>query len=180
MASVRVVIALLLIFSFPPVHVCGSRLYTFGDLWGGNIRVPAFPFGSLELTANITVYFGEIVELRLYCSDEIIVTLQVGSRSARRFLSNNETLSIVAMENVTNITIRLLNSKSHEIIVYANSTIRIYREERGGEVLLSREQAGIIGIALFIVPILIMLYRSLTREQKGNVDELLEFIGAEA
>lgn len=180
MEGARVVIALLLVFSSLQVHVCGSRIYTFGNLWGGNIRVPAFPFGSVELTANITVYSGEVVELRLYCSDEIIVTLQVGSRSSRKFLSNNETLSVIAVENATNITIRLLNSKSHEIIVYANSTIRIYREEKGGEVLLSREQAGILGIALFIVPILIMLYRSLTREQKGNVDELLEFIGAEA
>ena len=173
------IIFLLLFASLLPVLASDQKTYSFRDLWGGDIVLSAFPFGVKNLVANLSVFENETVVVRIFCSGEVILTLTVGSRSKRTVVGNNETVSVVAVENVSNITIGLVNTKDYEVIVFSNSTITIIEPEESGveAPLISREQARIYGVAIVVIPILIMVWRSRTRRSVPSREELLEYVG---
>ena len=140
----------------------------------------AFPFGVKNLVANISVHANETVVVRIYSTDDVTLTLTVGGKRARKVVGNNETISVVAPENVSVINISLVNTKDHPVVVFGNSTITIYPPEavgHAGSIVLSREQARIYGIVAVLIPIIIMVVRARKRRVVTGDEGLLEYVG---
>jgi len=179
--------AVLILALISTLHVASTREYareyTFGELWGGDIELSAFPFGVENLVANISVYANETVAVRIYSTDDVTLTLTVGEKKARRVVGNNETISVVAPEDASTINISIVNTKDHPVVVFRNSTITIYLVEAGhtesstGSIVLSREMARICGVAAVIVPIIIMVVRARKRRVVAGDEGLLEYVG---
>lgn len=176
MARGEGLILLLLFVSSFYILASDQRTYSFGDLWGGDIVLSAF--GVRELVANLSVFENETVVVKVFCDGEVLLTLTVGSRYEKSIVGNNETVSVVAVENVSNITISLINTENRQVTIFGNSTITILEpKEFGGAPLISREQARLYGVAIVVVPILIMVWRSRTRRSVPSREELLEYVG---
>mgnify|MGYP000651509406 CR=1 FL=1 len=142
MACPKVILILVLVSTF---HVASAREYTFGDLWGGDIELPAFPFGVKNLVANISVRVNETVVVRIYSTDDVTLTLTVGKIRERKVVGNNKTVSVVASEDVLTINISIVNTKDHPVVVFGNSTITIYPlKAETGSIMLSREMARML------------------------------------
>ena len=182
MASVGKIIVLIVVvlLSFSPQS--SERKYTFGELWGGDIELPEFPFGIKDLNASIVVRENETVCVRIFSSGEVTLTIRVGKKQRREVVGNNETISITARENVSNISLRFLNTKGYSVTLFKNSTITVFPPEYRGKGLarpvISRENARIIGILLVSIPILIMLFRAKKRKVSPSREDLLEYVGA--
>jgi len=182
MASPKIILILILVSSHFSI-LSEERTYTFEELWSGNITLSAFPFGVENLIANITVYVNETVTVRIYSNGEVTITLIVGSSRRRSVVGNNETISIVAEENVSNITISIVNTRDYPVTIFGNSTITITppkTENSAASPIITREQAKIYGILSVIIPIAIMILRARRRKVKVADSEILEYFGVES
>lgn len=175
MAYAKIISILFLVSIF---HIHSARVYSFGEIWGGNIELSAFPFGVKNLVANISVCVNETVVVRIYSTDDVTLTLVAGGKRARKVVGNNETISVVAPENTSFINISLVNTKDHKIVVFGNSTITIYPPESVDHtgILLCREYARIYGIVAVLIPIIIMVVRAKKRRVVTGDEGLLEYV----
>ena len=159
----------------------GDRTYTFEELWGGDITLSAFPWGVKNLLANITISANETIIVKIYSNGDITLTLRAGKKNKREVIGNNETLELTVDEDISNISLNMVNTNEYPITIFKNSTIRIKPPStiEKQKPIIGREEAKIYGALIFIFPILIMIYRSATRKKLEANEKILEYLGVE-